>query len=168
MPNPTQNTVSGGYRGRDAVDHRRAEPALRAPVRSGYGAPARSPGWLFRPSTNREENLPLDGRGGVTAAAGQESPYCGLPRAAVRREQRPFESWEEVEAISAEIYRRSVGRRLLPLFGDQIPTRRIMGTSVAQTDATYGHLPPDSEDYLRGLLDAYDDVYGLSADEAGR
>jgi integrase len=45
---------------------------------------------------------------------------------------------------------------------------RIMGTSVAQIDATYGHLLPDSEDYLRGLLDAYDDVRGLSADRAGR
>ncbi len=33
---------------------------------------------------------------------------------------------------------------------------RIMGTSVTQIDATYGHLVPDSEDYLRGLLDAYD------------
>ncbi len=31
-----------------------------------------------------------------------------------------------------------------------------MGTSVAQIDATYGHLVPDSETYLRGLLDAYD------------
>lgn len=45
----------------------------------------------------------------------------------------------------------------------------IMGTSVAQIDATYGHLLPDSENYLRGLLDSYDakaenDVYGLSAD----
>jgi hypothetical protein len=35
---------------------------------------------------------------------------------------------------------------------------RIMGTSVAQIDSTYGHLLPDSEEYLRGLLDAYDDV----------
>jgi hypothetical protein len=43
---------------------------------------------------------------------------------------------------------------------------RIMGTSVAQIDATYGHLLPDSEDYLRGLLDAYDDVRGLSVDSA--
>jgi integrase len=34
---------------------------------------------------------------------------------------------------------------------------RIMGTSVAQIDATYGHLLPDSEEYLRGLLDAYDE-----------
>jgi integrase len=34
---------------------------------------------------------------------------------------------------------------------------RIMGTSVAQIDATYGHLVPDSEEYLRGLLDAYDE-----------
>jgi integrase len=34
---------------------------------------------------------------------------------------------------------------------------RIMGTSVAQIDATYGHLLPDSEDYLRGLLDAFDE-----------
>jgi hypothetical protein len=33
---------------------------------------------------------------------------------------------------------------------------RVMGTSVAQIDATYGHLLPDSEDYLRGLLDDYD------------
>jgi integrase len=33
---------------------------------------------------------------------------------------------------------------------------RIMGTSVAQIDATYGHLLPDSEKYLRGLLDEYD------------
>jgi integrase len=33
---------------------------------------------------------------------------------------------------------------------------RIMGTSVAQIDKTYGHLVPDSEEYLRDLLDAYD------------
>jgi hypothetical protein len=33
---------------------------------------------------------------------------------------------------------------------------RIMGTSVAQIDATYGHLLPDSEDCPRGLLDDYD------------
>jgi hypothetical protein len=33
---------------------------------------------------------------------------------------------------------------------------RVMGTSVAQIDATYGHLVPDSDDYLRGLLDEYD------------
>jgi hypothetical protein len=31
-----------------------------------------------------------------------------------------------------------------------------MGTSVAQIDATYGHLVPDSDDYLRGRLDNYD------------
>jgi len=31
-----------------------------------------------------------------------------------------------------------------------------MGTSVAQIDATYGHLVPDSDDYLRWLLDNYD------------
>ena len=40
-----------------------------------------------------------------------------------------------------------------------------MGTSVAQIDATYGHLLPDSEGYLRGLLDAYDGVYGLNTDQ---
>jgi integrase len=34
---------------------------------------------------------------------------------------------------------------------------RIMGTSVAQIDKTYGHLVPDSEEYLRGLLDDYDE-----------
>jgi hypothetical protein len=33
---------------------------------------------------------------------------------------------------------------------------RIMRTSVAMIDQTYGHLLPDSEEYLRGLLDNYD------------
>jgi integrase len=33
---------------------------------------------------------------------------------------------------------------------------RIMGTSVTQIDATYGHLVPESEEYLRGLLDSFD------------
>jgi hypothetical protein len=33
---------------------------------------------------------------------------------------------------------------------------RLMGTSVQQFDATYGHMLPDSEEYLRGLLDGYD------------
>ena len=35
---------------------------------------------------------------------------------------------------------------------------------MAEIDKTYGHLLPDSETYLRGLLDAYDGVRGLSAD----
>jgi integrase len=30
---------------------------------------------------------------------------------------------------------------------------RMMGTSVAQIDHTYGHLVPDSEKYLTGLMD---------------
>jgi integrase len=33
---------------------------------------------------------------------------------------------------------------------------RLMGSSVDQIDKTYGHLLPDSEDYLRGLLDRHD------------
>ena len=33
---------------------------------------------------------------------------------------------------------------------------RRMGSSVDRIDAVYGHLLPDSEDYLRGLLDTYD------------
>jgi integrase len=40
---------------------------------------------------------------------------------------------------------------------------RIMGTSVSQIDQTYGQLLPDSEEYLRGLLDDYD-----AANEARR
>jgi len=32
---------------------------------------------------------------------------------------------------------------------------RIMGTSVQMIDQTYGHLLPDSEEYLRGLLDGF-------------
>jgi integrase len=34
---------------------------------------------------------------------------------------------------------------------------RIMGTSITQIDETYGHLMHDSDDYLRGLLDRYDE-----------
>jgi integrase len=34
---------------------------------------------------------------------------------------------------------------------------RVMGTSVAQIDATYGHLVPDSDDYVRSLMDAGDE-----------
>jgi hypothetical protein len=44
---------------------------------------------------------------------------------------------------------------------------RITGTGVAQIDATYGHLRPDPENYLRGRLDAFDDVCGLTADGTG-
>ena len=33
---------------------------------------------------------------------------------------------------------------------------RLMGSSVEQIDARYGHLLPDSEGYLRSLLDTYD------------
>lgn len=40
---------------------------------------------------------------------------------------------------------------------------RLMGTSVTQIDATYGHLVPDSEEYLRGLLDSYDHAVAVTA-----
>lgn len=33
---------------------------------------------------------------------------------------------------------------------------RLMGSSVEQIDRTYGHMLPDSEAYLRGLLDSFD------------
>jgi len=33
---------------------------------------------------------------------------------------------------------------------------RLMGSSVEQIDKTYGHMLPDSEHYLRGLLDEFD------------
>jgi integrase len=45
---------------------------------------------------------------------------------------------------------------------------RIMGTSVAQIDATYGHLLPDSEEYLRGLLDAFDAPEGGASVKGAR
>ena len=34
---------------------------------------------------------------------------------------------------------------------------RVMGTSIAQIDATYGHLVPDSDEYVRSLMDAGDE-----------
>jgi integrase len=40
---------------------------------------------------------------------------------------------------------------------------RVMGTSLTQIDRTYGHLVPDSDEYVRGLLDSYD---GVKAEEA--
>ena len=42
---------------------------------------------------------------------------------------------------------------------------RIMGSSVEQIDHTYGHLLPDSEDYLRGLLDLFDSARPVSQSE---
>ena len=33
---------------------------------------------------------------------------------------------------------------------------RLMGSSVEQIDRTYGHMLPESEEYLRGLLDNFD------------
>jgi integrase len=33
---------------------------------------------------------------------------------------------------------------------------RVMGTSLTMIDKTYGHLVPDSDEYVRSLLDAYD------------
>lgn len=33
---------------------------------------------------------------------------------------------------------------------------RLLGSSIAQVDKTYGHMLPDSEEYLRGLFDAFD------------
>jgi hypothetical protein len=41
---------------------------------------------------------------------------------------------------------------------------RVMGTSVEQIDRVYGHLLPDSEEYLRGLLDTYDDEAAEAAE----
>jgi hypothetical protein len=43
-----------------------------------------------------------------------------------------------------------------------------MGTSVTQIDATYGHLVPDSEEYLRGLLDSYDHNAAETAEGGAR
>jgi len=33
---------------------------------------------------------------------------------------------------------------------------RLMSSSVEQIDRTYGHMLPESEEYLRGLLDTFD------------
>ena len=38
----------------------------------------------------------------------------------------------------------------------RLRAREREGTSVEQIDKTYGHLLPDSEEYLRGLPDTYD------------
>ncbi len=33
---------------------------------------------------------------------------------------------------------------------------RLLGSSVEQIDRNYGHMLPDTEEYLRGLLDSFD------------
>jgi hypothetical protein len=45
---------------------------------------------------------------------------------------------------------------------------RIMGTSVAWIDKTYGHLVPDSDAYLRGLLDDFHDRAARAGSESRR
>ena len=45
---------------------------------------------------------------------------------------------------------------------------RLMGSSVEQIDQRYGHLLPDSEEYLRQLLDAYDHNTGEQAEGRAR
>jgi hypothetical protein len=42
-----------------------------------------------------------------------------------------------------------------------------MGSSVDQIDRTYGHLLPDSEEYLRGLLDTFDSTETQNAEGLG-
>jgi hypothetical protein len=43
------------------------------------------------------------------------------------------------------------------------------GSSVEQIDRTHGHMLPDSEDHLRGLLDTFDAESGQAAKrESGR
>ena len=44
---------------------------------------------------------------------------------------------------------------------------RLMGTSVDQIDRVYGHLLPDSEEYLRGLLDTLDSTKLTALREKG-
>jgi integrase len=44
---------------------------------------------------------------------------------------------------------------------------RLMGSSVDQIDRTYGHLLPDSEEYLRGLLDTFDSTETQNAEGLG-
>jgi integrase len=45
---------------------------------------------------------------------------------------------------------------------------RLMGTSVDQLDRVYGHPLPESEEYLRGLLDTYDDIAAEAAEGGTR
>jgi hypothetical protein len=40
---------------------------------------------------------------------------------------------------------------------------RVMGTSLAMIDRAYGHPVPDSDAYVRGLLDAADEAFGQRA-----
>jgi hypothetical protein len=43
----------------------------------------------------------------------------------------------------------------------------IMGASVQMLDERYGHLVPDSEEFLRGLLDTYDNATEEAQESCG-
>ena len=45
---------------------------------------------------------------------------------------------------------------------------RLLGSSIAQVDKTYGHMLPESEDYLRGLLDTFDNSRQKAAEGEAR
>ena len=87
-------------------------------------------------------------RGGRCCVAG---PGCRSVRAAASRRSGtvPAPTWiaEPVARCASVVERRR--RVVVRLIADH-------GNSVTQIDGTHGHLVPDSEEYLRGLRDAYD------------
>ncbi len=51
--------------------------------------------------------------------------------------------------------------RSTPFCQSRSKTTNVSGIEI---DATYGHLVPDSEEYLRGLLDTFDSAVAAARD----
>jgi len=71
-----------------------------------------------------------------------------------RSERRPYDTRHTYAAFQI--------RAGVPVFY----LARFMGTSLAQIDATYGHLVPDSEEYVRGLQNAHERAERERAEQA--
>lgn len=71
-----------------------------------------------------------------------------MRRARVRRVQH-------AEGVAGDVHQRT--RRRRGPAGETCRPTASLDLQVTFSGSTYGHLLPDSEDYLRGLLDAYDE-----------
>ena len=94
-------------------------------------------------STRRSSSRPL-----TAATSSSNVPATPLDaRAQGGRDRAPQRL--HLPAHVRRVVDRGGGAALLPRAGS-------WGRASTQIDATYGHLVPDNEEYLRGLLDAYD------------
>lgn len=127
--------------GRPRQGLREAGPLTTASTAAQAGA-GRSPG--FSTGVRRIPRLPRRQRRLLEPSRMAAGRVVSGPRVGRSPPPRPI-----LDASHVRELRDSPGVSLFYL-------ARLMGSSVEQIDRTYGHLLPESEDYLRGLLDDFD------------